>query len=317
MSIVVVASQADPYTSGVVVGVVATAAFAGLTLLNARGALRQAGVVLLLASCAWCAGIVLHPRWLGVGVVLSFGLSHQLRARVKSMLGQSRRGVERKDGSAPTPDTGPPVSVTARPDEYDCAVAEIEVAAHDVLKTLQRLNTVFKSEEFAGLVARERYGHASEMRRAYVAAHRARRRAFFDKLNDGELRHREICSLRAIEAAVLAPQHPGVEMVPREMLVDQVRSVVDTLRRFPEGYSLGLSEAHLPLRYAVFDANIVVIHEAIGPADIYRINSLFIREPDAVLMFRDEFEFVWEQIPRDHRENDAVAEVLESMLERA
>ncbi|MHB8242706.1 MAG: hypothetical protein ACYDHN_12045 [Solirubrobacteraceae bacterium] len=304
------------YASGIAIGLVTSGGFAGLGLLATKGSLHQAGILLLELSLAWCVGLAFHDHWLvfafsAVLVVSQHAawlLYRRRGARLLDATVESRSGA---DGTiAPTPQ----VETIAQADGYHRVIEELELHAATVDKVLRRLNTVFKSEEFAELVARQRYGYNSRMYRTYVETHDHRRHSFFEKLRSGKLRHREICTLATLEEILLRPDHPGVQHVPEPVAIAQVQEVIRVLRRYPDGYSLGLSDFYHPFRYGVYDGRVVAIHEAIGHADVFRVNSIFIREPAAVDAFRKEFDLLWEQIPLERRENTAVADTLERML---
>ena len=209
-----------------------------------------------------------------------------------------------------------PIEIVTRSDEYNAKVALLEQRASRVDKTIHRLNTVFKPEELAVTVAEQRYGPQSEMGASYIAAHASRRAAFFEKLRSGALHHREICSKSLLETWISNPKHTGVDVIPRPLIYQQIRSVIDTLHRFPRNYSLALSDALHPFLYAVFDNDVVVVHEAIGRMDIHRVNAIFIRQSDAVSAFSSEFELLWQSIPVSERDNTAVAAWLEETVAR-
>jgi hypothetical protein len=309
------------YQSGIAVAIIVAASFAGLGLLAAHGLLRHVGIFMLELSAAWVVGLLFADHWLAFSLLAAMAVSHHVtwsiwhrgdRSTSREIDGEPLgASSDSRDASHST------VEVVTQPEEYHRAVDRLERDAREVEKVLRRLNTVFKTEEYAQVVAKARYGENSPLYTAYVETHRVRRRAFQDKLQSGKLVHREICSLNVVRNILLTPDHPGVNWLPQSLAEAQVQEVIQTLRLYPHGYSLGLSAIDHPFRYAVYDQRTVVIHEAVGSADVYRVNSIFMHGGTAVKAFRDEFNMLWEQMPLDCRENGAVADRLEALLTEA
>jgi hypothetical protein len=316
----------EDYASGEVISIVVAVALGALALMaTATGVYKHLGIALLGACGAWAAGALFEPQWLAFALVFAVFESHQvswvLWRRHMGAVGRER-GDPIRDGDARVVEAatdravaGPPViEVISRADEYQRAVESAELGAERVDKTLVRLNTVFKGRDYAAEVAKQRYGANSPTYRVYVESHERRRHEFFGKLRQGTLQQRELCPLDGLVEAILSPAHPGVSQLDHQIVVKQVREVIATLRDYPDGYSLALSPERQPFRYGIYDSDLVVIHEAIGSADIYRVNSLFIREPAAVKVFQDDFDLLWERTPLELRENEAVAARLEGIL---
>jgi hypothetical protein len=298
----------DAYTSTAAITIVSVAfsTAIGSYLIADRREVRQLGITLLILSGAWLAGLLFSNHWLAFGLVFAVAESHQ----VAYLLYKRRAHTQPPDGELQ-------VRAITRADQYNAAIEELEAPAHRVVKTLQRFNTVFKDEELSREVARQRYGDGSPLYRTYVSTHGRRRQEFFLKLENGKLHHREILSLVGIREWLREPVHPAALALRRELIVRQVRNVIDTLHRFPHNYGLALSEEEHPFRYAVIDGRTVVLHEAIGATDMHRVNSLFITEESTVTAFEEEFELVWQRIDESLRSNSTVALKLEELLEQS
>lgn len=309
------------YESGIAVAIVVAASFAGLGLLAARGVLRHVGIFMLELSAAWVVGLLFADHWLAFSLLAAMAVSHHTTWSIWHRGGGSTSREANVETVGASPDSRDAlhstVEVVTQPEEYHRAVDRLERDAREVEKVLRRLNTVFKTEEYAKVVAKARYGENSPLYTAYVETHRLRRRAFQDKLQSGNLVHREICSLNVVRTILLTPDHPGVNWLPQSLAEAQVQEVIQTLRQYPHGYSLGLSTIDHPFRYAVYDQHTAVIHEAVGSADVYRVNSIFMYGGTAVKAFRDEFNMLWEQLPLECRENGPVADRLEALLTEA
>jgi hypothetical protein len=298
----------DTYTSPAAVAIITVAAGTaiGSYLISDRKNVKQLGIAMLAFSLAWLAGLASNSHWLVFALVFAVAESHQVAYLL----------YRRRLPGQPSPPTESQVRTITRADKYSEAIEAIEMPARQVVKTLQRFNTIFKDEELAREVARQRYGDGSPLFRTYVSTHRRRRQEFFGKLESGTLHHREILSLVGIRKWLREPVHPAAEKLRRDLIERQVRNVIETLHRFPHNYNLALSEEDHPFRYAVIDAETVVLHEAIGATDMHRVNSLFITEKSTVTAFEQEFELVWQRVDKSLRSNSAVAAKLEELLEQ-
>ncbi|SFR57187.1 hypothetical protein [Litoreibacter janthinus] len=202
------------------------------------------------------------------------------------------------------------IEVVSRANDYHSKVAAVEEHARQVDKIVKRISIVFKSEEHIRYIASARYGENSKQYQTYVNSQLSRRDSFMTRLRDGRFEQRELCSLDGFLAHLREPTHAGVDQISKSFIISQVENLIQVLEEFDGRYSLGLTRSRLPFRYSIYDDKSVVMHEAVGAADLHRINSMFVTDNRAVEAFQQEFDYLWSMAEPTMRSNKDVVEFL-------
>lgn len=206
------------------------------------------------------------------------------------------------------------INVVSRADEYHSTVADLESSADRVDKLVKRMSIVFKSEDHINFIAEQRYGKNSRQYQTYVDSQMARKESFFERLERGSYEQRDICPIGGFIDHLQSPVHAGVSADTAHFSTEQARNLIDTLRKYDGRYSLGLTKSRLPFRYSIYDSSHVVMHEAVGAADLHRINSMIISDSSAVKSFQEEFDFLWSLRDESLRTNASVVAFIESQI---
>lgn len=108
---------------------------------------------------------------------------------------------------------------------------------------------------------------------------------------------------------------PGVEL-SRQQVVDQIASIVETLRAFPT-MKVGLVDNEIPFNLLVkgFNQSVAYVYRSVGSPTPEGAGVAFrSTRTDVVSKFREYFEHLWKQIPAERRDSEAVAQWLEDRM---
>lgn len=206
------------------------------------------------------------------------------------------------------------VSVTRSPSAYKDLILRAERDAGEIWRIPKRVSVIFKGIDTVRAIAVKRFGLGSPNIAHYVEEHQSRQEQAFAALRAGTLRLREIYSRLELEQYLSSRTHGPDVVLDNVELSQTVTSWLSALREF-DCYDVAITEDPVPFKYQIVDGSMMIIHEAIGKADSFRLNAIAIQSPEVVKEFVEDFELIWERTSPTMRDKATVISLVAELAQ--
>lgn len=209
------------------------------------------------------------------------------------------------------------VAICDSPYSYHRLVVEAENTARHIDRIPKRISVLFKGDELIEHIARGRFGPGSPNVKEYREEHVTRRELFYASLRAGNLFCREVYNTDELVGYIGTLTHAGPVRIPVHLARDMVIRWHDAIVNWPKNYQVGFTKDRIPFKYHIMDGKQVIMHEAIGSADMHRLNAISIFSQSIAEKFTRDFNTIWERTEPRQRDNRYVAEwISENILPR-
>lgn len=200
------------------------------------------------------------------------------------------------------------ITTCASPFAYQELIVTAERTASEISRIPKRISVLFKGDDLIKHIARNRFGTGNEeLADPYVNEHICRREIFFEALNKGQLHCREIYNTNELEKYFGVREHSGNQTISIGHLKEMLERWKNTILTYPENYVVGLTEDPVPFKYQVVDKDLVILHEAVGTTDLYRLNAISFEGRAVADQFHKDFNTIWSKIPKAGRDPESVS----------
>lgn len=206
------------------------------------------------------------------------------------------------------------IRAAASPAEYKEMILPLESRARRIDRLPKRIFVVFKSEAVVHAIAEQRYGVGSTHIEHYVEEHKERASKFYEALGRGMV-CREIYNKSELIAYVRGRKHGRRVTLTRPQMEETLMrwsAVVGSQKN----YMVGLTDTPLPFKYELVDGTHFVMHEAIGQNDEGRMNAFCVTGTEFCKKPLNDFEIIWNSIPKASRKPSNVAKWIETDLRK-